>query len=183
MLTPPQALEALLFAVGEPLTKKQAAALLEVSTEQLEAVSTALEESLKDRGLALVQTDTHLELRTSADAAVLVKKLREGELSRDLGKAGLETLAVILYRNGATRTDIDWLRGVNSSQTVRTLLMRGLIERIEDPADKRKFRYRATTEALAHLGISSADELPQFAELSANTDAAIAASADESTTP
>jgi len=180
MLTPPQALEALLFAVGEPLAKKQAATLLEMSPEQLQSVSAALEESLTGRGLALVQTDTHLELRTAPEATVLVKKLREGELSRDLGKAGLETLAVILYRDGATRTDIDWLRGVNSAQTVRTLLLRGLIERIEDPEDRRKFRYRATTEALAHLGLSSVKELPQFSELSTAADEAM--TAEEETT-
>lgn len=182
MLTPPQALEALLFAVGEPISKKQAASLLEVSVEQIAAVATALEEALTNRGLSLIQTETHLELRTSTEAAPLVKKLREGELSRDLGKAGLETLAVILYRDGATRTDIDWLRGVNSSQTVRTLLMRGLIERIEDPADKRKFRYRATTEALAHLGLSNASELPQFTELSDAADAAMSGTVEENVT-
>ncbi len=182
MLTPPQALEALLFAVGEPISKKQAAVLLEMSVEQLVAVAAALEEVLAGRGLSLIQTETQMELRTSSEAALLVKKLREGELSRDLGKAGLETLAVILYRDGATRTDIDWLRGVNSSQTVRTLLMRGLVERIEDPTDKRKFRYRATTEALAHLGLSSAEELPQFAELSLAADAAMSGTVEENQT-
>ncbi len=181
MLTPPQALEALLFAVGEPLAKKEAAKLLDISVEDLARTTEALSVALAERGLTLVTTDTHLELRTTPEAAPLVKKLREGELSRDLGKAGLETLAIILYRGGATRTDIDWLRGVNSSQTLRTLLLRGLIERVEDPTDKRKFRYRATTEALGHLGLSSAKELPQFAELAQAADAAVEVAEGEHT--
>jgi segregation and condensation protein B len=96
-----------------------------------------------------------------------VKKLRESELARDLGKASLETLAVIAYQTGTTRGEIDWVRGVNSSTSLRTLLMRGLVEGREDERDKRRIRYSLTTEALAHLGIKNASELPRAKELSA----------------
>ena len=95
-----------------------------------------------------------------------MKKLRESELSRDLGKASLETLAVIAYQEGATRGEVDWVRGVNSSTSLRTLLIRGLIEGREDPSDKRRIRYALTTEALAHLGLARASELPRHTELS-----------------
>src|SRR3989344_3231898 len=101
------------------------------------------------------------------EASALVKKLRESELSRDLGKASMETLAVVAYHEGATRGEIDWVRGVNSSTSLRTLLMRGLIEGREDERDKRRVRYALTTEALAHLGIPRAQELPRAGELRA----------------
>ena len=93
-----------------------------------------------------------------------------------------ETLAIIAYQTGlrraeatgsdhaeagATHGEIDWVRGVNSSASLRTLLMRGLIEGREDERDKRRVRYALTTEALAHLGIARAEELPRFAELHA----------------
>jgi segregation and condensation protein B len=95
----------------------------------------------------------------------VIKQLRESELARDLGKASLETLAIILYKGGATRSDIDWIRGVNSTAAIRSLLMRGLVERGEDVSDKRRARYTASVDALAHLGVSRREDLPRYAEL------------------
>jgi segregation and condensation protein B len=165
MLTPPAALEALLFASGEPLEKKQLAKFLGVNDSELRKALDALMYSLKGHGLALIETSGEVELRTAPEATDIVKKLRESELSRDLGKASLETLATIAYKEGATRGEIDWVRGVNSSASVRTLLLRGLIEGREDEKDKRRIRYSLTTEALAHLGILSGKELPRAEEL------------------
>lgn len=165
-LTPPAMLEALLFASGEPLEKKRILSLLGVSGELLTKAVEALRSELSVRGLVLVETETELELRTAPRASELVKKLREQELSRDLGKAGLETLAIILYRQGATRGEVDWIRGVNSSQTVRSLMLRGLIEKTEDSTDKRRPRYKATIDALAHLGVETTQGLPRYSEFS-----------------
>jgi segregation and condensation protein B len=182
MLTPPAAVEALLFASGEPLEKKEIAKILGITPKELEVALAALGESLAKRGVTLVETADTAELRTSAEASELVKALRAGELARDLGKAGLETLAIVLYKNGSTRSEIDWVRGVNSSATVRTLLLRGLIEKIEDPTDRRRAKYRPTTEALAHLGLKSASELPRYEELSqATAAAAVVVDASEET--
>lgn len=167
MLTPPAALHALLFASGEPLEKKQLAKLLDLQEADLPSLLKALGESLKNSGTTLIETETEVELRTAPEAAPLIKKLRESELARDLGKASLETLAVIAYQAGATRGEVDWVRGVNSSASLRTLLMRGLILGKEDPKDKRRIRYNLTTEAFAHLGIASADQLPRAEELRA----------------
>ncbi|MBI2410016.1 SMC-Scp complex subunit ScpB [Candidatus Kaiserbacteria bacterium] len=181
MLTPPAALHALLFASGEPLEKKELASVLGFSDTELASALTGLAKSLEKSGVTLIETATEVELRTASEAAPIIKKFRETELARDLGKASLETLAVIAYqtvgtdrggaegadRGGATRSDIDWVRGVNSSASLRTLLLRGLIEGREDPKDKRRIRYSLTTEALAHLGVSSGAELPRAQELSA----------------
>ena len=159
-------LEAILFASGEPVQKKRLASLLGVSSELLNKAVNTLRTELSGRVIALIETETEIELRTSAEAFDIVKKLREAELSRDLGKAGLETLAIVLYRGSATRSEIDWVRGVNSSQTLRSLLMRGMVEKSEDALDKRRIRYRPTVDALAHLGVKTIDELPQYGELS-----------------
>ncbi len=177
MLRPAAALEALLFASGEPILKKQLTTLLETTPEQLAEIIAELAEGLGGHGLALVETADDVELRTAPEAFEMVKKLREDELSRDLGKGSLETLAVIAYRaggadegsNGVTRGEIDWVRGVNSSASLRTLLMRGLVTGREDERDKRRMRYTLTTDALAHLGISHARDLPRASELGAET--------------
>lgn len=173
MLTPPAALHALLLASGEPLEKKQLAALLGVKEPELEVALGALAGQLRGSGVTLIETKTEVELRTAPEAAAIVKKFRDAELSRDLGPASLETLSVIAYQDGATRGEIDWVRGVNSSASLRTLLLRGLVEGKEDPNDKRRIRYSLTTEALAHLGVVRTDELPRAAELGPAAAAAI----------
>lgn len=173
MLTPPATLCAILFTAAEPFQKKDLAKLLAVSEDKLVPVFDALREMLTDTGLALIETEQAVELRTTPDAAPILKKLREDELSRDLGKGSLETLAVIAYKDGVTRSEIDWVRGVNSSASLRTLLMRGLIEGREDPKDKRRLCYRLTTEALAHLGIATIADLPRSEELQTKTDAVL----------
>lgn len=154
-----------MFAQGGPMTTKQLLEVLKVEESLLKRAVLELSSDLENRGLSLVQAGDTLELRTTAEAAPVIRTLRESELSRDLGKASLETLAIILYRGTATRTEIDWVRGVNSGAALRTLLLRGLIERTEDTADKRRARYHATVIALAHLGISTVEDLPRFAEL------------------
>jgi segregation and condensation protein B len=167
MLTPPAAIEALLFVSGEPLGKKTLAKLLDIDETKLNIALDVLKKIFTNRGVALVDNGSEVELRTAPEAAPLLQKLRESELSRDLGKAGLETFAVIAYRAGSTRSEIDWVRGVNSSTSIRTLLIRGLIEGEEDAQDRRKIRYRVTTNALAHLGVRSTSDLPRYEELSA----------------
>ncbi|MDB5189185.1 MAG: scpB [Parcubacteria group bacterium] len=166
-LPTPALLEAVLFAAGESLSKKRLATILEISPEELTEAIGELHSNLNGHGLALIETADELELRTAPDASAIVKKLREAELSRDLGKASLETLAMILYRGSATRGEIDWVRGVNSGAAIRSLTLRGLIERSEDAADKRRARYTPTVDALAHLGVSKREDLPRYSEFTA----------------
>lgn len=180
---PPAAICALLFASGEPLSKKDLSKLLGAKETEVTVALKALASSLQGSGLALIETDADIELRTAPEAAPLVKKLRESELSRDLGKASMETLAVIAYQAGTTRGEIDWVRGVNSSTSLRTLLLRGLIEGKEDERDKRRIRYSLTTEALAHLGIKSSQDLPRADELMTATATAITEAETESAEP
>jgi segregation and condensation protein B len=84
------------------------------------------------------------------------------ELSREIGEAGLEVLAVILYRGPSTRAEIDYIRGVNTTSTIRTLLARGLLERAGNAQDSREYLYRPTTALLAHIGASRIEDLPEY---------------------
>ncbi|MFZ2500380.1 MAG: SMC-Scp complex subunit ScpB [Minisyncoccia bacterium] len=176
MLTPHAALHALLFASDGPMEKKRIATLLDIKDTEVALALEALTAALKESGVVVVETDTEVELRTAPLATDVVKRFRESELSRDLGKGSLETLAVIAYQAGATRGEVDWVRGVNSSAALRTLLVRGLIVGKEDERDKRRVRYSLTIEALAHLGITQASGLPRAAELQSATRAIIAES-------
>lgn len=177
-LSLPSTLEAVLFAEGGPMEMKRLADILGIPEAMVRAGLDELAGQLQGRGLALIETGTEVELRTAAEAAPVVKKLRESELSRDLGKASLETLAIILYQDGATRSDIDWVRGVNSTAAIRSLLMRGLVERSEDQSDRRRARYTASVDALAHLGVARKEDLPRYGELAANLGRSLAAQSE-----
>jgi segregation and condensation protein B len=180
-LSLPATLEAVLFADGGPMQKKRLATFLGIDEVMLAAGLSELSAQLANRGLALIETATEVELRTSPDAAPIIEKLRQSELSRDLGKASLETLAIIIYQGGATRSEVDWVRGVNSTAALRSLLLRGLIDRSEDTTDRRRARYTATIDALAHLGIRSPEELPRYGELAGNLGQAVATQPDATT--
>lgn len=166
-LTHSAQLQAVLFAAGESMERKRLATLLGISAEELTEAAETLRAVVEGHGLALIETEDELELRTAPESSHIVKKLRESELSRDLGKASLETLALIVYRGSATRGEIDWVRGVNSGAAIRVLTLRGLIERTEDAADKRRARYKTTVDALAHLGVSRKEDLPRYQEFTA----------------
>jgi chromosome segregation and condensation protein ScpB len=71
-------------------------------------------------------------------------------------------LAIALYRGASTRSEIDRIRGVNSTTALRNLLLRGLFDRIPNPKDERQHLYRATTAALAHLGFSRVEDIPDY---------------------
>jgi segregation and condensation protein B len=83
------------------------------------------------------------------------------EIRHDIGKAGAETLAIILYREPVTRAEIDRIRGVNSSFILRNLMVRGLIER---KARRGSQVYCITPQMLQHLGVSQKYDLPRYAE-------------------
>jgi len=155
-------LEALLFALGRPLSRAECAKTLGVSSAELDAAVRALRETLASRGISLIDDGRELELRTSAEAAALIERVRKDEYAREVGKAGLEALAAVVYRGPLSRAEIDFIRGVNSSQTLRTLTTRGLLRKLPNPKDERSFLYEPTTELLAQLGVAHQDELPEY---------------------
>ena len=69
-----------------------------------------------------------------------------------------------LYKNGVSRAEIDYIRGVGSSYTLRNLMVRGLVERIPDEKDSRVWLYRPSFEFLKYMGIEKLENLPQYDE-------------------
>ena len=157
-------IEALLFALGRPISRKELATVLQV---EVAAIARAVAELQRgnERGIVCVDDGGEVELRVAPQAAKLIEKMRKEELAREIGRAGSETLAAVLYRGPLTRSEIDFIRGVNSSQTIRTLLMRGLLRRVPNPRDERSFSYEPTTELMAQLGLTDRDELPDYTEV------------------
>ena len=168
-----QLIEAILFTRGEPVPREELASLAHLSLVDLAEALELLRAELLDHGIALVTTETAVTLATAPAVAEAMKKMREEELSTPLSKGALETLTIILYKGPIAKSEIDYLRGVNSATMLRNLLVRGLVDREEDPKDKRSFLYSTTTELLELLGVTSKEDLPDFGALSAVVDQAL----------
>lgn len=166
--------EALLFALGS-MKKTDLASQLGISPDELDATLASMRERAGERGIIPVDDGTMVALRAAPDAANLIEKARKEEYARDIGRAGLEVLAAILYRGASTRAQIDSIRGVNSSQTLRTLALRGLVRKMPDPRDERQYRYEPTVELLSHLGVAERSELPEYESVRAQLDALLIA--------
>lgn len=154
-------LEGLLFAVGKPLSRRELLKMLEVDDATLER-AIKIASAAHERGITVVDDGVQVELRVAAQASAAVERARAGENARDIGRAGLEVLAAVLYRGPLSRAGVDFIRGVNSSQTLRTLTMRGLVRRTQNPKDDRSFLYEPTTELLAAMGATHVRDLPDF---------------------
>ena len=160
-----QKIEAILFFRCESVSLKKIATILEITPEEVGQGIEALKQRLQNSALTIVTKDDEVMLATRPEAASLIEGLVKEELSRDLGKAGLETLSIVLYKGPIPRREIDYIRGVNSQFILRNLLIRGLVEKITDQKDERRFLYRPTFELLQMLGVSSISELPEYSKV------------------
>lgn len=159
-----QKIEAILFYKNEPLEIKKLSQLLEEKESEVREALQNLSKSLENRGICLVMTENEVGLATAPEISGFIEQIAKDEMSREIGKAGLETLAIILYNGPLSRREIDYVRGVNSTFILRNLCIRGLVEREPDPKDQRIFRYKGSLSLLSHLGIKTIKELPEFEE-------------------
>lgn len=155
-------IEALLFFKNEPISFNELGKMLSTPVEEIHQAIEGLQNFYRDRGIVLISNGDELSLGTNPEVSNLIEKLQKDELSRDIGRAGLETLSIILYKGPISRREIDYIRGVNSSFILRNLLIRGLIERSESEAGERSFSYKPTLELMRFLGVTKKEELPEF---------------------
>lgn len=158
------AVEAILFAHGEPIKISK---LVNLLNSELEAVHQTLDEFQKNlksenRGLRLIFNDDKVQLATKPEFSHLLEEFIKEEFKENLTPAALETISLIAYFGPISRAKIDYFRGVNSSFTLRSLLMRGLIERLEDKKEHGGYLYQLSFDSLKHLGITKIEDLPEY---------------------
>jgi segregation and condensation protein B len=157
-------IEAVLFAVGDPISVKK---LSSVTGEEVEAVNQAVS-ALKEKylspesGIHIIEHDTGLQLATKPEVAGVIERLVKSEVHESLSPATLETLSLVSYLGPITKSSLEYIRGVNSSFTLRNLLIRGLVERIPHPKKPNTYLYRPTSDLIRHLGIEKKEDLPDF---------------------
>lgn len=157
------ALEAILFASGDPVPAERIALVLGVDEAQLNQAAKTLETRYGETqsGLRLLRLDKSLQLCSAPEYAELITRALEQRKPPKLSAAALEVLSVVAYFQPVTRAYIDQIRGVDSSYTVGVLTERGLIEpcgKLDVPG--RPTLYRTGETFLRTMNIQSLDELP-----------------------
>ncbi len=155
-------LEAILLFKNEPVSVKELAKVVGRKPDEVKSTLESLQEFYAERGIVLVTDGEVWSFGTNPEIGSLIEEIQKEEFSRELGRAGLETLAVILYRGPISRREIDQIRGVNSGFILRALLIRGLVERTEGVVGERSFTYKPTLKLFQHLGITKKEQLPEF---------------------
>lgn len=158
------ACEAILFHYGAPLTIVKLAKLLGVPPKECANTLAALSEKLTanpERGLVLLMNGDEVTLATKPELKDVLESLMKEEFQESLTPAALETLSLVSYLGPVPRSSVDYIRGVNSSFTLRNLLIRGLIERAPAPKGG-GYLYAASMEFLKHMGLKRVEELPEY---------------------
>ena len=158
-------IEAMLFASGRPVEKKEIMLNLELSEEDTDLIMQSLKQDYENeqRGIEIVKMDNTYQLCTKSKYYDYVCSILDNRSKPSLSNAAMETLSIIAYNPKITRAEIESIRGVNTDGTIYKLLEYNLIEeagRLDLPG--RPTTYRTTNEFLKMFGISSLDELPEL---------------------
>ena len=159
------AVEAILFAAGEPLPIERICLALDLDRPTAEQVLQKLGDhyAYERRGIRLVRMEACYQLCSSPDYADLIRKAFEIRKTARLSQPALEVLTIVAYYQPTTRAYVDQVRGVDSSYTMGLLLERGFIEecgRLQVPGRPRL--YRTTKKFLRDFHLSSLEELPEM---------------------
>ncbi|MCE5342405.1 MAG: SMC-Scp complex subunit ScpB [Eubacteriales bacterium] len=161
------AIEAILFVAGDAITLPELALALEIT--EIEAASAVeflqKEYESQTRGIALKRYGDHLRLETCAEYAPYVERMLQPVQRQSLSQAAMETLAVIAYRQPATKGMVEQVRGVKCDYSVQSLLHKGLIQEVgRRESLGRPILYATTDRFLEHFGIADIRELPPLPE-------------------
>ena len=159
------AIEAILFAAGDPVPAERICTALEQDRETVDAVCQRLADdySYERRGIRLIRLEDSWQMCSAPEHASAIRNTLESRKPARLSQTALEVLAIVAYFQPVTRTYIEQIRGVDSAYTVGLLLERDLIQeagRLAVPG--RPIQYRTTETFLRSFGLTSLEELPEL---------------------
>ena len=161
------AVEAILFAMAEPISAERIAACLDEDLRKVEKAIYQLMSDYDERlsGLCILVMENRYQLATRPTYVEYVKRALDTRRNTPLSNAAMETLAIIAYNQPVSRSFIEQVRGVDSSSSVSSLLNRGLIAeagRLDLPG--KPISFKTTDTFLRSFGMSSLTELPPTRE-------------------
>jgi segregation and condensation protein B len=161
-------LESLLFVADGPLTVQRLTEVIDGSgKDEIRSILEELNDELQSnrRGIRLVEVAGGYQLRTAKVNADWVKKFLGGRPAR-MGRATLETLAIVAYRQPITKAEIEAIRGVDVDGVITTLLERNLVRAVaRKDVPGRPFLYGTTQEFLELFNLKDLAQLPTLKEM------------------
>lgn len=155
-------LESILFLKGEPVSANWLARTIGKTENEIKSALDELAEQLNERGIRLIKNGNEVVLAAAPENAEILKEIVKLEFDSELSKSAVETLSIIIYKTAASRAEIDYVRGVNSSFILRNLLVRGLIEKEVKRGKDSAYVYKPSFKLLEYLGVSSLEQLPDY---------------------
>ena len=161
-------IEALLFASPEPLTQAKVNGIFNPDTPNLKEVVFKLNEQYvhDDHAFEINQVAGGYQLVSRQEYEHFIRKMlsKSGRLS--LSSAGLDSLAIIAYKQPIGRYEVEAIRGVDSSGVLKTLLNRNLIKiKGRDSGPGRPLLYQTTDKFLEHFGLNRLSDMPKLKEI------------------
>lgn len=168
-----RAVEAVLFATGEPVKLSRLSEIIEVDEESLEKIITKLRDDydFEKRGLRIVKLEDSYQMCSAPTYAPYIRKALETKRAPRLSPPLLEVLSVIAYRQPVTRAYVEQVRGVDCSYSITSLVEKGLIKesgRLDVPG--KPILYRTTKDFLRVFGLETLNDLPDLPEFSDTED-------------
>ncbi len=158
-------IEAILFACGREVERKELMAALELSEEDLLAIIESMQQDYEaqNRGIEIIKVQDAFQLTTKKDFYEYIYPIFDKRSKPNLSNAALETLSIIAYNPKITRAEIESIRGVNSDGTMYKLLEYNLIENVgKADLPGKPSMYSVTKDFLRMFGITSLEELPEL---------------------
>jgi len=169
MPTQKQIVEALLFASDSPVGLSTLVEVMEgPGSDEMVTLLQELERDLResDRGVVLVEIAGGYQLLSRRECAPWIERMLRSRRKVRLSRAGLETLAIVAYKQPITKVEVDSIRGVDSGGALHTLLERNLaLIRGRSKAVGRPLLYATSPEFLSYMGINDLSDLPELKEL------------------
>lgn len=161
------AIEAILFAAGEPIHINKISEVLQIDIEQVLEVMLSLQTELEKRnsGLCIMNLSNKYQLCTRKEYAQQVREVLDIKRNAPLSQAAFEVLAVVAYNQPVTKSFVEQVRGVDCSGVMSTLSQKGLIEekgRMDLPG--KPLIYGTTENFLRCFCLTSLDDLPPLPE-------------------
>ena len=164
-----RAMEAILFAAGEPIEIARLSAVLEADPKDIEVAADELadEFAFNRRGIRIIKLEKSYQMVSSGEMSDYITAALETRKPPKLSSSQLEALTIVAYYQPATKAMVEQIRGVDSSYSIGALLNKKLIEdagRLNVPG--RPILYRTTPNFLRTFGLSSLEELPEIEKVS-----------------
>lgn len=159
-------IQALLISFGEPLAIDQLTETTQLTPDEIRVALDELRDllALPSSGIELVEVNARFQIRTKVAFSPYIRTLK-AERPRRLSSPALETLAIVAYQQPVAKSDIDKLRGVDSTPTLKTLLERGLVRVVGQAASVgHPSLYGTTDDFLKIFGLSALTDLPSLRE-------------------